>query len=415
MSGSNFYEERRKDRRMEAELRLQAEQAAAERKAAAAERAADQDRKDKAADQARRKREQADRAQRAAERRAAVKTWLLTETVTVFLLGFIAVAVVSAFHGQYGALTHMGISPMWAALIGAAIESATWVTTLLGDEDAKKGRPTGPMRTAMWTFAAIAASFNLVDGLNSAHPQQGFALAFLTPAAVYMWDARQRRRHGIKLRTKAERAEEKDRRRHEKTRKAKHPELWKTAALILADAEHGKVTFEEAWAVAREIHRGTREAGLTPELVTLRAESKARMADALALETGAEPMFPDTVPADWTTAYGDTFGTVYRSPLSGPQDGGKDTDGTVLPRPSGGPPEGPGALGRKGQQPVPKGGRKTPQKPLDPKHIEQIRKLAEALGGVDKLSARNVREAIGGGATEYAIRLRDAVKNQLPE
>jgi hypothetical protein len=40
-----------------------------------------------------------------------------------------------------------------------------------------------------------------------------------------------------------------------------------------------------------------------------------------------------------------------------------------------------------------------------------VQKLAEALGGTDKLSARNVREVLGGGSNEYAIRVRDAIKN----
>ncbi|MFD0384671.1 hypothetical protein ACFQ2B_27830 [Streptomyces stramineus] len=46
--------------------------------------------------------------------------------------------------------------------------------------------------------------------------------------------------------------------------------------------------------------------------------------------------------------------------------------------------------------------------------LDKVRKLADILGSVDKLSARNVREAIGGGAQEYAVRLRDAVKNETP-
>jgi hypothetical protein len=41
--------------------------------------------------------------------------------------------------------------------------------------------------------------------------------------------------------------------------------------------------------------------------------------------------------------------------------------------------------------------------------LEAVRKLAAALGGTDRLSARNVRETVG-CRNDYAIRLRDAVR-----
>ncbi|HET6636466.1 MAG TPA: hypothetical protein VFH77_15710 [Streptomyces sp.] len=50
-------------------------------------------------------------------------------------------------------------------------------------------------------------------------------------------------------------------------------------------------------------------------------------------------------------------------------------------------------------------------KPLKKADIEAVKKLAEALGGVDRLSARNVREAVG-CRSEYAVRLRDAVRDE---
>ena len=75
------------------------------------------------------------------------------------------------------------------------------------------------------------------------------------------------------------------------------------------------------------------------------------------------------------------------------------------------PSEAPTTLGRKGKQRSGRTSTKTPEKPLEPAHIEKVRKLAEALGDVDQLSARKVREVIGGGSNEYAVRLRDYVKN----
>ncbi|MFF3324947.1 hypothetical protein [Streptomyces sp. NPDC002889] len=70
------------------------------------------------------------------------------------------------------------------------------------------------------------------------------------------------------------------------------------------------------------------------------------------------------------------------------------------------------ALGRKGNRASGRTAPKAPEKPLDPADIQKVRTLAEALGGTDRLSARNVREVIGGGANEYAVRLRNHVKTE---
>jgi hypothetical protein len=53
-------------------------------------------------------------------------------------------------------------------------------------------------------------------------------------------------------------------------------------------------------------------------------------------------------------------------------------------------------------------------KPLEASDLEAVRKLASALGGVHRLSARNVREAVG-CRNEYALRLRDAVRAENGE
>lgn len=94
--------------------------------------------------------------------------------------------------------------------------------------------------------------------------------------------------------------------------------------------------------------------------------------------------------------------------------GGSPNDGTGggSGASSAGRPKAATALGRKGKQASGRTAPKAPEKPLDPADIQKVRTLAEALGGVDRLSARNVREVIGGGANEYAVRLRDHVKTE---
>jgi hypothetical protein len=55
--------------------------------------------------------------------------------------------------------------------------------------------------------------------------------------------------------------------------------------------------------------------------------------------------------------------------------------------------------------------RRHESKPISPADLTNVRELAEALGGTDRLSTRNIREAVG-CRTEYAIRLRDAVRSE---
>ena len=70
-------------------------------------------------------------------------------------------------------------------------------------------------------------------------------------------------------------------------------------------------------------------------------------------------------------------------------------------------------LGGKGQQPARRPVDPDTERPLEDVDLKAVRKLAEALGGTDRLSARNVREAVG-CRTKYAIRLRDAVRAETP-
>lgn len=98
--------------------------------------------------------------------------------------------------------------------------------------------------------------------------------------------------------------------------------------------------------------------------------------------------------------------------LSKPPKGGTGGSGSAAP---GAPRESRTPLGRKGKQASGRTTPKTPEKPLDPADVAKVRKLAEAFGGPDKLSARNVREALGGGSNEYILRVRDAVKNSKGE
>jgi hypothetical protein len=89
--------------------------------------------------------------------------------------------------------------------------------------------------------------------------------------------------------------------------------------------------------------------------------------------------------------------------------------GTLSGKPGGGPRDDASqartALGGKGEGRDRSTSATDPVKPLAEADLKAVRKLAEALGGAERLSARNVREAIG-CRNDYAIRLRDAVRTE---
>ncbi|MFB8314716.1 hypothetical protein ACFC5T_40360 [Streptomyces sp. NPDC055961] len=175
-------------------------------------------------------------------------------------------------------------------------------------------------------------------------------------------------------------------------RAAAHPVVWdRYTMLVTAAPASAKPT--ELWPAAwRSVY--ALPVGQTPE--TLRAELAARAA---VDEVLAE--------ADYTSekaAVEDLLADLF---------GGDDDNPSGTRKGSrGGPGGSPTTLGRKGNQASGRSSGKTPNKPLEESDLQTVRDLAHELGGADKLSAGNVRKAIGGGSNEYACRLRDAVKTE---
>lgn len=54
-------------------------------------------------------------------------------------------------------------------------------------------------------------------------------------------------------------------------------------------------------------------------------------------------------------------------------------------------------------------------KPLDATHLRLVRQRAQELGDAQKLSVRLVKQVIGGSATEYAVRLRNYIQDEVEQ
>ncbi|MET9399274.1 hypothetical protein [Kitasatospora sp. NPDC002965] len=406
-------EQARKDKAAEAQLRRDEAATAAELKRQDAKAAAELKRQERREVEQRKKREKAERLARRQQRIESARTWLAEESDTAFSIAMIVLAVVPAIISQVGALD--GKTDTGSAVsLALMLELGAWSATVGASRAMRDGRPVTPYRLAMWGCAAVAAAINVSHngGLGSWF---GWVMGAASLAGVGFWELRCVGRHGTSRRTKAQRVEDKQRARHTKMRRKHFPDLWTLADRILADAEFGSITQEQAWEQAREVYHGTTKPGMTPAVVAMRSVTRRRMEQALAVDGEADPLFPDTVPDDLLRQFRGTYGTVYRSPLNGDEDGDDGPTGLsvqgVPAKPSGGPSEAAETLGGKGKRALRRLAQKGDSRPLDEADLARVRLLAEGLGGKGKLSARNVREAIG-CRNDYAIRLRDAIKNE---
>lgn len=354
------------------------------------------------------KRRKAERVKRWADRRKAVAAWLDTDADTAMVLPIMAVGMIAAVIFQVDALTKAGFGTIFAGLpmmVALVLELGAAAATVMTVRAARDGRPAGGFRTAMWGCALVAATINAshgwtmtVDGRQLYWPAA--VLFVISMAGTGYWEMRSIGRHGTSRKTKAERAEDKARRRHAKERADMYKDVARRAKEIVLANPFGKVDEEKAWADAWMDRKGA-PVGQYADVYKTRAA-------ALKATTAARELADNAAVQSELEAFLDSL----------LRDGGDegDTPAKGSPKePNGGPSQGRTALGRKGKQSFGRKAPKTPEKPIDPTDVAKVAKLAEAFGGVDKLSARNVREILGGGSTEYVIRVRDAVKNPKGE
>jgi hypothetical protein len=198
------------------------------------------------------------------------------------------------------------------------------------------------------------------------------------------------------------RAEEKARAKHEKDRRRTFKEVADRQKELLLAAPFGTLKAEDAWARAWWDIEGA-PLGMTASVIADRLDAEADVSAVLAhAEQSPERIAVELLLAD----------------LFGPNGGDGGGSGTSTGNPGGGPrggtPKARTALGGKGKGPDSSTAATEPQKPLAEADLEAVRKLAAALGGTHRLSARNVRETVG-CRNDYAIRLRDHVRAEMKD
>ncbi|MFE7120998.1 hypothetical protein ACFU99_36780 [Streptomyces sp. NPDC057654] len=373
-----------------------------------------------------------------------------TLVTVVVVLGLAAAlpAQISYFLGLGG----KGIA--WLMLpVPVFLELLAWVGVLGTAWAHRKGLSRAPFWTLTAVLASVAGYINATHGTAQFGLIAGVALAVTSVGGPVLWEVRQyletkaaadarglEERARDKAKAKADAVEKKLQEQRDeaqdKQRKALFPDAWKQYEQILAARPAGSVDRDRAWEEANRSHLFGDVWTVYEQLLAANPFRSGREAemwaqawhrvyrlplgvtpDSLAVEIAAQQRIEKVLEENDRRAESvavDLFLREVFPPESGGDDGPDESPGGDS---GGGPPDGGGggaegatALVRKGKQPSGKSSAKTPRRPLAEADLEKVRKLADALGGADKLSARNVREVLGGGANEYIVRARDAVK-----
>jgi hypothetical protein len=304
------------------------------------------------------------------------------------------------------------------------LELLAWVGVMGTRWAHRKGLPRWPFWLMTAALASVAGYINLSHGITEYGTVAGIALAatsvigpllaevrqFLeTKAAEDGRDLKQRAQDRRKAReaAKAEREREQIEKAEDDRRRKLFKDEFAEYERIIAAHPTGGITRKAAWEQAWDTKH------LLPLSVTAESLASREVAREAIEEVMAEHgRSPESVAVDLWLA------TVF--PANRGDDGPAGTPAEGGPEgPAGGGSRGrraatseaPTTQGRKGKQPSGRTSAKTPERPLDPAHIVKVRKLAEALDDIEMLSARKVREVIGGGSNEYAVRLRNFVKS----
>lgn len=279
---SSWHEERRADKA--AEARTARENKEHEAKLRRDERR--RDREEARAEQAQARRDKAARKQaRAAKRQRDLTPSNVYSKGTLALVGFSAAASLPAQIIHFVTL-HWMLFP-----IGPALEGLAWVMAAgVAYADERKLAPwvRWLLRGLTLGAAGFAGYINFTYGLSleakGLTPDEaatvGTGLAAVTLAGPLVFEIRQWVRTLTAATANPKRAEEKARAKHEKARRKQHPKIAKIAAALLADAEYGKLTAEEAWTQARRIVNGTDLPGITAALTAMATKSAAALAAA---------------------------------------------------------------------------------------------------------------------------------------
>ncbi|MFF4949753.1 DUF2637 domain-containing protein [Streptomyces chattanoogensis] len=409
----SFYEERRADRASEREQdRLDRREMAEEKRQERAER---EERARRAKAEARQAAEKRKTARKAT--RTALVTKAKGEGDTIAALVVMVCSIAPAVYFQITALAAVpGLPGAIAVALSVMLEAGAWVATVAGERAKREGRPVGRFRAAMWGNGAVAGAINFTHAPPTPHHWLAFVLAAASLGGVFYWELRGLGRHGGKAgRTRAERREARARVWHDRKRRLRFWKVWRRYTDILAAHPYGCLDREKAWAEAWFDVKGAPLAATADVLG--RRVAAVKSVEAVLAEAGTTPeaaavemlladLFPSTPGDD---------GPIGGAPQGGPETGPRGDSGGGVRTAPGKAAEGRTALGRKGKQAPDRSSPKTSGRPLAAADLDKVRQLADKLGGADKLSVSKVRNAIGGGAQDYAVRLRNAVQAERRE
>jgi hypothetical protein len=304
------------------------------------------------------------------------------------------------------------------------LELLAWVGVMGTRWAHRKGLPRWPFWLMTASLASIAGYINLAHGRAEYGTVAGIALAATSVIGPLLAEVRQflETKAAEDGRNLAQRAQDRrkareaakvqrERQQIEKAEDERRRKLFEDEFAeferILAAHPTGAISREAAWAQAWD----------TKHLLPLSVTAESLASREVAREAIEEVMTeygrsPESVAVDLWLATVFPANRGDDGPTGTPAEGGPEgpTGGGSRGRRAA-TSEAPTTQGRKGKQRSGRTAAKTPERPLDPAHIVKVRKLAEALDDIEMLSARKVREVIGGGSNEYAVRLRNFVKN----
>ncbi|MEV6854744.1 hypothetical protein AB0M89_13155 [Streptomyces microflavus] len=303
------------------------------------------------------------------------------------------------------------------------LELLAWVGVLGTRWAHRKGLPRWPFWILTASLASVAGYINLAHGTDEYGIVAGVALAatsvigpvlaevrdFLegrAAADTRSLEQRAAAKAAAKKQARERRALAKVHEAEDKRRKELFKQEFAEYERIIVAHPTGAISREAAWQQAWDnIH--LLPLATTADTLAGREEARAAINAVLSnADRTPESEAVDRLLAEIFRPDGGDSGPSQKPTEGGPKGGaggGSQARRTADPK-------GPGALGRKGKQASGRTSGKTPMKPLESAHLDAVRKLADALGDIDRLSARKVREVIGGGSNEYAVRLRDAVR-----